>query len=435
MLCCFSIALPQEHYPEIGKPMPDFVLENVYDYPKDRVSLADLEGKYVILDFWHRYCSTCLTSFPKLNELAEKFKDRLTIFTVGMEDKKGLSNLYMQLKNRYGLKMPAVFDSTLYNRMVPGLIAPHYIWIGPDNVVEAVTGVGDVNEQHLNAFLQGKPFDFVDQSYNALSRKAAYDQYRPFMLSGNGCEGEDMTYRSLLVPYRPNEMPFVGFPTSYEQAEHLYTVFGEKIEGVISLPNLYKFGYFGRYAWTNRNPVYRELSKELVLEVDDTSKFRSDYLSGENVYWYSLVLPEDRLTADNVRKAIRSDLELNFGYSAKVVTQELPYWKVTADEGALQELSSMGEDRHWEMNDSLNVILYRNFPFDDFLNGIFYRVYQSQPPIINETGFHGNIDVIFNDALLTDFDTVRKTLEQHGIMLEKGLHPFKTLVIVDPGDG
>ena len=44
------------------------------------LSLADLKGKIVVLDFWATHCSECLASVPKLNALAAKYEDRGVVF-------------------------------------------------------------------------------------------------------------------------------------------------------------------------------------------------------------------------------------------------------------------------------------------------------------------------------------------------------------------
>jgi hypothetical protein len=41
-------------YPEVGKPCPDFTLNNVAYYSKKKVSLNDFKGKWLILDFWNK---------------------------------------------------------------------------------------------------------------------------------------------------------------------------------------------------------------------------------------------------------------------------------------------------------------------------------------------------------------------------------------------
>ncbi len=427
--CCSLNALPQDGYPVLNEPVPDFVLENVQNYPTDRLSSADLQGKYVILDFWHRHCASCLMAFPKLNDLAKQFRDELEIINIGLEDKKGLAALYNQLKERYGLIMPSAFDAVLYDRFVPRRVAPHYVWLNPQGVVVAATGPGDVTEANISSFVAGRPFSFTDESYAAYQRKyTSYDPYKPFMLDGNGGRGYDVRYRSLLLDHLPNEMPEKPFPLSFKEAERIYGAYGRKIEGIGALAYLYKFAYLGYASWANNDSVYSKLYPELTLEIADPSAFESNYTTGKNIYWYSFMLPDRDVTEEEIRNVMQADFALSFGYRASVEIREQPCWKVIATEGAIERLRSKGGgDKSWGMDEKVHW--YRNFPFEEFLASIFYRVYLNEPPIINETGFTGNIDIDFNDGLLTDFETIRDTLATFGIQLEKGSKPFKTLVI------
>jgi thiol-disulfide isomerase/thioredoxin len=59
-------------------------------YNDDRpLSLEDLKGKVILLDFWIKNCGPCIKSVPHLNELQEKYKDRgVKIISINAADSK-----------------------------------------------------------------------------------------------------------------------------------------------------------------------------------------------------------------------------------------------------------------------------------------------------------------------------------------------------------
>lgn len=54
----------------IGKPAPAF---ETTDLDGNKVRLADLRGKIVVLDFWYRGCGWCIRAMPQMNQLADDF--------------------------------------------------------------------------------------------------------------------------------------------------------------------------------------------------------------------------------------------------------------------------------------------------------------------------------------------------------------------------
>jgi peroxiredoxin len=65
-------------------PAPDFSLK---DTSGKIVSLKDLRGKYVLIDFWATWCPPCLMSIPELVSLHEKYEKKdLVVLGISLDD-------------------------------------------------------------------------------------------------------------------------------------------------------------------------------------------------------------------------------------------------------------------------------------------------------------------------------------------------------------
>ena len=65
---CYSGTRP----PHIGTPAPDFTVQD----PERTVTLSQLRGKVVVLNFWATYCPPCVEETPSLVQLQQRLKDK-----------------------------------------------------------------------------------------------------------------------------------------------------------------------------------------------------------------------------------------------------------------------------------------------------------------------------------------------------------------------
>ncbi len=59
---------------EVGEAAPDFTLPDIQE-GNNPLTLSDLKGKVVYVDFWASWCAPCLRSLPQINDLYTKYKD------------------------------------------------------------------------------------------------------------------------------------------------------------------------------------------------------------------------------------------------------------------------------------------------------------------------------------------------------------------------
>src|SRR5207245_4226690 len=64
-------------------PAPDFKLAG---FDGKSVTLADFHGKVILLNFWATWCGPCRAEIPDLVDLQEKYKDRLQILGLVVDD-------------------------------------------------------------------------------------------------------------------------------------------------------------------------------------------------------------------------------------------------------------------------------------------------------------------------------------------------------------
>jgi thiol-disulfide isomerase/thioredoxin len=68
----------------LNQPAPNINVE------KWLTGVPDMQGKFVLIDFWATWCGPCRRSIPHLNELYGKFKDKLVVIGISSEPEQAI---------------------------------------------------------------------------------------------------------------------------------------------------------------------------------------------------------------------------------------------------------------------------------------------------------------------------------------------------------
>lgn len=89
---CYSGSRP----PHIGRNAPDFTVQD-----SDRkITLSELRGKVVVLNFWATWCPPCVEELPSLVNLQQKMRNKgITVLAVSVDQDESLYRRFVQDHN------------------------------------------------------------------------------------------------------------------------------------------------------------------------------------------------------------------------------------------------------------------------------------------------------------------------------------------------
>jgi cytochrome c biogenesis protein CcmG/thiol:disulfide interchange protein DsbE len=132
---------------------PDFTLERLDG--EGALSLDDLAGKAVVVNFWASWCIPCKDEAPVLQETYEQYRDRgLVVLGIDAQDFREDARRFAK---RFGLTYPLVYDgkgSTLGKWGVTGFPETFFVDRSGNLVGERIAGPVDV-ERNRDAYERG----------------------------------------------------------------------------------------------------------------------------------------------------------------------------------------------------------------------------------------------------------------------------------------
>ena len=135
----YVMLFPPQHV-EAGKEMAD---ADLFDLQGNKHHLAELKGKYILIDFWSSGCGPCIMAIPEMGELASTYKDKLNIVSISTDNKKTWERASKEHSMTWNNWNDLKGNAGLYARYDQGGI-PNYTHISPEGIVlEQWMGYGE----------------------------------------------------------------------------------------------------------------------------------------------------------------------------------------------------------------------------------------------------------------------------------------------------
>ena len=445
-----SLAQTQSHQIQrkrlnIGDTVPSkYQLDNLVNYHSKTAKISDFRGKLLILDYWFTGCTPCITSWPKLIKLQEKFEGKIQIMLVNhMESEYTVQSFIdrWNKRNDFSFNIPSVTEDSVLFRVLPPSGYPTIIWIDETGVFRSVTDGGGLTEYNVQSLLEGDKFNL--ETLEWLDRRNVLDYGLPLFDDGNKGIGKNMIWYSRVSSYS-DELSTQLIESADSSG---YYVTSSNWSILDQIRNAY-----GRGSDSDlfRNPLPYN---RIILKAQDSSRYLHN-INGvtqhQNLYTYQLISSEPK-TKNQLKKIMQEDLNRYFHLTTEwrkikkkclILAVKDSIINIDSLEYSKPRFRYYQQERKFTIEGMSIDYLFR------FLENATNHFYSSYP-LIDETGFKGELNIVFDESNVTNFDyyfpdnyrlffedyeLLNKALEQYGLSLTLEDRNIDILVIDDSDD-
>ncbi|WP_341831514.1 TlpA disulfide reductase family protein [Sphingobacterium thalpophilum] len=357
----------------------------VYNDSKGRstISLSDYQdNKLIIVDFWATWCTNCIESFPKLDQLKATFKSDFDVLLVNCkrtrDDQARIDRVLKKYKDNYQLNVqfPYIIGDTIFNALFPHRGIPHVVWIGNDRVVKAITYTTELQEDNVRQILDGKKANFYikDDFKYKVQDSLSTDTLKLFS-SYLSKRREGIREMGVQIKEKGDEKEFTFLNSSVTMRIYEYlSETGHRIE---------------RNLWVFDTNVANEIRRTLKTPQRYTDE-----------YCYFLRYPKDRIDFDPYRKMIH-DIQDNFGVRWKIRKEVIDVWRIDSTP-KVRKFKTKGHIPLEAIDASNNKKFIQNVPLRNSLHVLSWLL--NKPVLLGDID-DINVDFDLPADLLTYTDT------------------------------
>ena len=148
-----SALLANSQNPNSETTEPANHIMNLKDQKGNKVSLEDLKGKVVFINFWATWCGPCIAEMPSIQKLHDKFKDNKDVVFVILEAEGNKAKATKFMENRK-LNLPLYYPAGDFPvEFFRGSLPTTVILDKQGNIAHITEGMADYSGQDIVDFL------------------------------------------------------------------------------------------------------------------------------------------------------------------------------------------------------------------------------------------------------------------------------------------
>jgi len=408
----------------IGDKVPDIEIDNIINYSTSKARLSDFKGKLIIIDFWGKYCSSCITALPKIDSLQKIYQDKLQVITVTqLGTKEEILNVLKRYKKTENLKLPIVITDNTLSSYFPYQLVSHVVWIDGKGIVKAITGTEYITSENIKDVIEGEEINWPVKK-----DIFEYDYKKPFL---------DFAQKEIVKPDFLYSSAFTGHLEGISPPQG-------RIEDTVSQTAKISFYNESLLSLSQMALEYRTGAKpkNFVLEVKDTTRYirdNTEYFAEwakKNTYCYSLTVPFS-LTEMESEQVIKNDLMRWLNIMGINVKKEkrlvkcLTLVQITNDEKLILPKSSKQNTGFKEFDSRKHLI-------SSSISDLIERIDKSTSSIykvFNETCIADDrkIDMVLKINSFQDIPALKKELQRYGLDLISDEREMEMYVVTEKG--
>jgi thiol-disulfide isomerase/thioredoxin len=390
----------QEKALKVGDTLPFALLAHATNGQPPDLNIQNLAEGSTILDFWATWCTSCANGIRKLTEYKSRYPNLqvLLINSVSTGDSYRKINSFMTKQSQiWGGACPfqSVIEDTLFAKLFPHRLLPHYIWLRKGKIV-AITGGEAITESYIKHFLAGREL---------INSKIDIDPDQPLFINYAIPLPEMKAYAILMKGYYP------GLGSGNQLRRSGNKVIGHAIKNMSLI-------YIYEVIAKQLIPYFNE--KRLVIKEEDSKNhkylFNSNHDKNE-LYNLDYIVP--RQYADSLYPLMLQFVNSATNWNGSIRSKKKTVWQLKSTNGTIKQAN------YGEKHINQDFILIKSISgLVSYLNNRSWLEFPIVPDDSNK--FPLVIKMPKNLSSISELQTI---LNKQGLTLQKTYQTIKVLLI------